>query len=38
MKTKEKEMKELGKISPLKKKPDMKEFARHIKPFEWYGP
>jgi hypothetical protein len=28
----------LGKLSPLKKKVDMKEFAKHVKPFDWYGP
>jgi hypothetical protein len=38
MKAKEKELKVLNKSSPLKKKVDMKEFAKHIKPFEWYGP
>lgn len=37
MKNEDKKIKETGKTSPLKKKVDMKEFAKHVKPFDWYG-
>jgi hypothetical protein len=37
MKKEETKNKEIGKKSPLKKKVDMKEFAKHVKPIEWYG-